>query len=167
MNKKMVRYIQTFAVMVGMTGLPVCASPVTAQTEMTVRPAVQVSHEIQVSEITSGNGFDTGTTLAIGMVSSSVPFSSLNLKWDRSINPKNSGSPREAYAVNPVSGRKIPVGFAMSDRMDEDTGNDSVTLIFDGAKSLSDYTYAVILTHAETLYAGSYPIGVMADVVIA
>ncbi|EAN8675984.1 hypothetical protein ET423_18390 [Salmonella enterica] len=169
MSKAIIWYGLALAMVSGFTVLPVAyASPLVAQVRMNVSPATQITHEIRVNTVTAGNGYDTGTTLAIGMINSTVPFTSLNLKWDRAINPAVSGVAREAYVVNSATGKKIPVSFEVQshDRM-VDAGNDSVNVILDGGGRLTQYSYGVVLTHGETLYAGAYPVGVLADVVIA
>ncbi|HAG2521343.1 TPA: hypothetical protein G8V61_004097 [Salmonella enterica] len=161
-------YMLVLAAVIGMAGLSAHAAPVAAHTQVDVMPVVQISHDLRVTSLTTGHGYETGTALALGVVSSTVPFTSLNLKWDRSINPQASGDAREAYAVNPSTGRKIPVSFEVMshDRM-VDAGNDSVNVIFDDGSQLSSYSYSVILTHGETLFAGTYPVGVLADVTVA
>ncbi|EJK1075807.1 hypothetical protein NKN81_004412 [Salmonella enterica] len=151
----------------GMTGLPAYAAPVAAQARLDVSPDIQISHEIRVLPQTAG-GHQTGTPLALGVITSTVPFTALNLKWDRSINPPGAVA-REAYAVDPTTKKKIPVTFEVEhgDRMENDEGSDSVNVIFNNGARLTEYGYSVILTQGTTLSAGAYPVGILADVTVA
>ncbi|CAD6107044.1 hypothetical protein [Escherichia coli] len=153
--------------LIAVARLPAYAAPVAAQAQLDVSPEIQISHEIRATLQTAGE-YQTGTPLALGVITSSVPFTSLNLKWDRSINPPGSVA-REAYAVDPATKKKIPVTFEVEhgDRMVNDEGSDSVNVIFNNGARLSEYGYSVILTRGETLSAGAYPVGILADVTVA
>ncbi|EAP4732884.1 hypothetical protein LNR78_004387 [Salmonella enterica] len=148
------------------------AAPVQAIATLSVTDSLSVSNDLRPApDLVAGHTFSASDIVALGIVTSyGGDFSTMTLKWDRSINPiAKTGDPSSSI-LRSTDGRKqaevrVNMDKSSTDQEEADAINDQMRYHFAPTKQAS---YRINVLHDGEIFApGSYKLGVIADVAAA
>ncbi|EAN8676426.1 hypothetical protein ET423_23300 [Salmonella enterica] len=148
------------------------AAPVQATATLRVAGSFSISNDLRSApDLVAGHTFSASDIVALGIVTSyGGDFSTMTLKWDRSINPiAKTGDPSSSILRSTDGKKQAEVRVSMdkssTDQEEADAINDQVRYRFAPTKQAS---YQIYVLHDGEIFApGSYKLGVIADVVAA
>lgn len=146
----------------------VLAAPVTATLNVS-GGGISISNDLRVTrDLISGHTYSASDIVAMGIVTSNGgKFSTMMLKWDRTLNPIATTGDPSTSVLRSADGKyqaevRVMMDKSSTDKEEMDVGNDLVRYRFAPETQAS---YQVEVLHdGETFVPGNYKLGVIADV---